>query len=242
MNGPGPRHGEYRLARLTSGDHFRECVDIQRVTWGDAMEIAPASVLQVSAKTGGFLAGAFDPSGTLAGFVWSLVGRFHGETVHWSHMLAVLPPARGMGLGLRLKQFQREGVLSDGIGAIYWTFDPLVARNAHLNLNRLGAQVQEYAVNMYGPSQSPLHGLSDTDRLVVRWELAGPRATAAAATGDPRGMERIEIPVNVEALLARGEDIDPWRQDVRDRFTSLLRRHYAVERFEAPHYILRPPG
>jgi predicted GNAT superfamily acetyltransferase len=71
-------------------------------------------------------------------------------------------------------------VLAAGIERILWTYDPLVAANAHLNFNRLGVDAIEYVENMYGRDlSSPLHGESDTDRLVVEWRLNSPRAVWA---------------------------------------------------------------
>ena len=57
---------------------------------------------------------------------------------------------------------------------MYWTFDPLVAKNAHLNLNLLGARVVEYVRDMYGTTTSPLHNGLATDRLIVVCDT-GPR-------------------------------------------------------------------
>ncbi len=169
---------EVGCSRLTSLNEFRECERLQRETWGDGFrDIVPASLLAVAQKVGGLVAGALDADGQMLGFVFSLAGLVRGDAVHWSHMLAVERRARGIGLGRRLKLFQREQVLADGIERILWTFDPLVARNAHLNFNRLGVAAVEYVPNMYGRDMSsPLHGATETDRLVVEWLLDSPRA------------------------------------------------------------------
>ena len=84
-------------------------------------------------------------------------------------MLAVRPDARNLGLGRRLKEHQRAMVRELGASVIYWTYDPLVARNAHLNFNRLGVRLAEYVENMYGVTDSVLHGGIPTDRMVVAW-------------------------------------------------------------------------
>jgi predicted GNAT superfamily acetyltransferase len=187
-------------------------------------------MLLVSQKVGAVAAGAFDRSGRLLGCVYGLTGIRHGRLAHWSHMLAVRPGVRDRGIGRRLKLFQRARVLALGVKRMYWTFDPLVARNAHLNLNRLGAVVEEYVVNMYGSGRnSPVDRAIGTDRFIVRWDLAAaprrPRVRRAAA--------RIEIPRDIHRL----RDGDPalalsWRRNTRRAFLSSMRKGLRVRGFE----------
>ncbi|MCA1792153.1 MAG: GNAT family N-acetyltransferase, partial [Thioalkalivibrio sp.] len=118
----------------------------------------------------------FDHAGRLVGFVFGMTGLDeHGEVVHWSDMLAVSPEATGTGLGSRLKEFQRDAVLERGVRKMFWTFDPLRAANAHLNLNKLGAIVREYRRDMYGDTDSVLHRGIGTDRFVALWLLDSDR-------------------------------------------------------------------
>lgn len=160
---------------------YRACVELQQATWGEAFaELVPPSVLMVARKVGGLLAGAYGPDGELLGFVFGLSGLREGRPIHWSHMLAVRPEARGRGLGRRLKLHQRQRLLERGLDVALWTYDPLVSRNAHLNLNRLGAVVTAYERDLYGTeTNSPLHDTAGTDRFVVRWELASERVRRA---------------------------------------------------------------
>ncbi len=162
---------------------FRECVSLQYAIWGDGFsECVPVSLLRVTARLGGVISGAFLPEhDTLLGFVFGMTGWVDGRPVHWSDMLGVASVARGRGLGRQLKLHQRDRVLTHGVTRMQWTFDPLVARNAHLNLNRLGAVVHEYVPDFYGPSQSPLHGGLATDRFVATWYLDSPRVVARLA-------------------------------------------------------------
>src|SRR5439155_18272081 len=146
------------------------CVALQRETWGETFsDVVPASILKVSQRIGGVEAGAFDDGGNLLGFVYGLTGVERGRIVHWSDMLAVRREARNLGLGRRLKEHQRQVVRDLGGVVIYWTFDPLISRNAHLNFNRLGVRLAEYVEDMYGTTDSVLHGGMPTDRLVVAW-------------------------------------------------------------------------
>src|SRR3954470_11312668 len=173
---------------LRTLDELRACVSLQRETWGNEFtDVVPTSILKVSQRVGGVAAGAFDAEQKLLGFVYGLTGVENGRIVHWSDMLAVRPEARNLGLGRRLKEFQRRIVQQLGGVVIYWTYDPLVARNAHLNFNVFGVRIVEYVRDMYGSDTgSDLHRGIGTDRLVVGWPvpddaLALRRAETAAA-------------------------------------------------------------
>jgi predicted GNAT superfamily acetyltransferase len=220
------------------------CVELQRSTWGDDFsDVIPASILKISQRIGGVALGAFDGDGALVGFVFGLTGVERGQVVHWSDMLAVAPRARKLGLGRRLKEQQRQAVRQLGADVIYWTFDPLIARNAHLNFNRLGVRLAEYVEDMYGITDSVLHGGIPTDRIVVAWpthdaEIAqllaeaervgstpdcrlGPLATADWINGASGAAIlphciRVEIPLNGEALLLHApSEAAVWRAAVR---------------------------
>ncbi len=178
--------------RLSSHAEYEMCVRIQRETWGEAfVDIVPSSILKVSQRIGGVTAGAFDSAGRLMGFVFGMTGMQDGVVVHWSDMLAVHVDARNRGLGARLKLYQRELLLPVGVRRMFWTFDPLMARNAHLNIVKLGAKPVEYVVNMYGAdTRSALGGSLGSDRFVVVWDLAtdygrerAPRVSAGADEG-----------------------------------------------------------
>jgi predicted GNAT superfamily acetyltransferase len=183
---------EITIRELTSHADFAACVELQRDTWGHGFRDAvPASILLVSQKLGGVAAGAFTRDGSLVGFVFGMTGVENGRIVHWSDMLAVRPEVQNLGLGRRLKEFQRDAVRRVGGRTIYWTFDPLVARNAHLNFNVFGVRAVEYQRDMYGTETgSDLHREIGTDRLVVAWpvdddEIADrKRETSAARESD----------------------------------------------------------
>ena len=251
---------ETRYRPLESFREFRECLEIQRETWGqDSPDHVPASLISVAVKVGGIAAGAFvEGEDRMAGFVFGLAGWRKAQRVHWSHMLAVRRPYRNRGMGRRLKEFQRELLLKDGVDTVYWTFDPLVARNAHLNLNLLGTRVDEFVTDMYGAGgDSPLHVGGATDRLVVRWDLESPRVVNAlkgepehppegaqeAPTVDPRGASeptdypdapllRLTIPARAVALDAEDPALGrSWRQGLRGALRHYLSAGYRVEGF-----------
>ena len=90
-----------------------------------------------------------------------------------SHITGVIPSEQRNGVGLALKRHQRTWARERGMDRIVWTFDPLVRRNAHFNLARLGARATRYEVDFYGPVRDAINGDDDTDRLVVEWATAG---------------------------------------------------------------------
>jgi predicted GNAT superfamily acetyltransferase len=171
---------------LAGPAEYRACVALQRRTWGESFdEVVPPSMLMVAQEMGGVASGAFDGE-RLAGFVFGISGVRDGRPAHWSDMLAVDPEYRGRGLGRRLKLHQRERLLGLGVERMHWTFDPLEARNAHLNLTRLGATASSYRRDAYGDSPSPLHAGIGTDRLVADWDLASARVRdRIAGTAEP---------------------------------------------------------
>jgi predicted GNAT superfamily acetyltransferase len=196
---------------LSSVADFDACIEIQRLTWGrDFSDVVPLSILKIVQKTGGIAAGAFTVDGRMLGFVLGLTGVRGDREVqpfHWSHMLAVTPAGRDLGLGTRLKLYQRECLLGLGIEEVQWTYDPLEARNAHLNFNHLGVGVAEYVEDMYeGEMGSELAQGIGSDRFIVSWRLASERV--ALALRDKRaGSEEPfrEAPVvNPDGVIAMG--------------------------------------
>ena len=167
---------DVEIRDLTSLEECRAVVAIQEEVWGRDGETVPASVLLVSAKSGGILLGAVagEPAGTLAGFVWSMPGVRDGVRTHWSHMLGVRPGHREHRLGERLKWAQRQRAIAQGAEMIEWTFDPLQAANAHFNLNVLGGVGARYGVDIYGALAGPLHRGTPTDRLIIEWRISDP--------------------------------------------------------------------
>jgi len=169
-----------------------ECVRLQEATWGNGfVDRVPSSILMIARETGGVASGAFDGD-RLVGFVFGVSGFRDGRRIHWSDMLAVLPDYRDHGLGYRLKLHQRDLLLRHEVETVFWTFDPLVARNAHLNLRRLGAVVRTYKRDLYGRSASPLHAGIGTDRLLAEWWIASDRVahTLGGHRSDPSGNPR----------------------------------------------------
>jgi predicted GNAT superfamily acetyltransferase len=224
----------FAVRSLETPADYEACVQLQRLTWGEGFaEIVPESLLRLTQRLGGVAAGAFDESAQLAGFVYGITGLRAGELLHWSHMLAVRPELRDRGIGLKLKQFQRTSLIGCGVQWIEWTFDPLVARNAHFNLNRLGARVVRYVPDMYGNTGSALHAFG-TDRFVVRWPVhaephAGkPHSDPGAAT------VTVEIPCELDPATPAGlASAREWRTSTRAAFLYFQSAGFRVGAFRA---------
>lgn len=201
---------------------YKACVALQQETWGAVFtEMVPPSILLVSQKIGGVAAGAFDEHDRLIGFVFGLTGVKNGRLVHWSDMLAVRPEARDLGIGKRLKLYQRELVQALGVETIYWTYDPLVARNAHLNLNRLGVEVEDYVPDMYdSDSQSDLHRGLPLDRFIVAWHISSDKLPQKAEDSSAETREHFN-----DALIAN----TPGRDFSHSENSALLHSRVRIE-------------
>lgn len=158
-----------QIRTLTRHDEFRQCERIQEIVWGGVS--AASEVLRVAHEYGGAVLGALT-QGRVVGFILALLARRNGRLIHWSHLMAVLPRWRDRGLGFRMKLAHRRRALAQGIGSICWTYDPLQTRNAALNLGRLGATVEEYVADYYGPFPSVIEKGLPSDRFVVNWRIA----------------------------------------------------------------------
>ena len=176
-----------RIRPLTTIEDCRKVAELEKIVWGytDAEDVVPPPVLIVSVKRGGVLLGAFDESGDMKGFVYSIPALKDGRPTQWSHMLGVTPDARASGLGVKLKLAQRVATLDMGLDLIEWTYDPLQAVNAHLNFARLGCIVEEYEENIYGESSSPLHRGTPTDRFVAEWRIREPHVERRISAKGP---------------------------------------------------------
>jgi chorismate synthase len=246
---------------LATHAELQACVQLQYETWGrDFKDAVPASILLVSQLVGSIAAGAFDDNDRLAGFVFGITGVENGQIVHWSDMLAVREEFRNSGIGRELKEYQRRAVAALGGRVIYWTFDPLVARNAHLNFNVFGVRVGRYVRDMYGAhTGSELHRGIGTDRLVVAWpvddaalqarraEIASHsderRSLEAPVIGDPESVDsgttaigdraRIAAPADIVALQQSAPAAAArWRASTRDAFERCFAAGLEVHGFQ----------
>ncbi len=164
-----------RIRRLRTPAEYLEAERVQRAVWHfPDREIIPLNEFVVLQAHGGHVLGAFD-RGRMVGFCFGGPAFRDGKTYHYSRMLGALPAYQDSGLGTRLKLAQRDCVLAQGLDLIVWTFDPLRSRNAHFNLEKLGAVAREYKVNLYPRSGNRFNRGLESDRMTAEWWIAGRR-------------------------------------------------------------------
>jgi len=165
---------------LDTIDQLEEVEDLQRIVWpGSETDVVPAHLLITTVHNGGFVIGAFPAengvksSASLVGFAYGFPGLYSTpdgpRLKHCSHQLAVHPEYRGQGLGYKLKRAQWQLVRKQGIDRITWTYDPLLSRNAHLNITRLGGVCNTYRREVYGEMRDGLNVGVASDRFEVDW-------------------------------------------------------------------------
>ncbi len=193
---------QVKIRLLKGYDEFRECERIQKTVWGSLGVSSEA--LTVTQKYGGLVLGAF-LGGRMRGFLYAFLARRKGRLVHWSHMMAAEPGFRDRGLGFRMKLAHRRWALERGIPSICWTYDPLQSRNATLNICRLGARVEEFLPDCYGPFPSRIEKGLPSDRFVVNWHIACRAVERRLQQGPPERPKNLTLPrVNLTRSNAQG--------------------------------------
>lgn len=204
---------EITVRECTTIEEFDGCVYLQREAFGlPDLELSPRRHLIVSRAAGGWTLGAFVAE-RMVGFVHHLAAvAANNEIFGYSHVMAVAKDYQNKGVGARLKWAQRERALGEGRKLVKWTWDPMMSRNAHFNLNRLGAIVDTYSDNFYGMDYNldQAIGLS-SDRLFATWHLDSARVRALASgtpvTIDAEPAAIVSIPSEWTALVKQ----DPQR-------------------------------
>ena len=168
------------LRALTTIAEMDRVVDLEEQIWGYGTPGSdfpyPTRALFALAESGGLVAGAF-AGGDLVGFALAWLGSENGTRVPYLHsqLMGVVPAYRSHGIGYHLKLFQRDYALDSGLELIKWTFDPLLAANAHLNLKKLGSVIRSYLPNYYGNLQSRFTRGIASDRVWASWFVKSPR-------------------------------------------------------------------
>lgn len=212
---------------LSGMAEFRAAEDLQRTVWGAGDMPDPADLMMVIQAEGGLVGGAF-VDGRLVGYVFGFPTR--NPQVQHSHRLAVLPQARGLHPGLRLKLYQRDWALRHGITHIRWTFDPLRQLNAALNIHRLGATANTYLPDYYGEMAGINGGLA-SDRLLVDWDLADPLVTSLAEGNRRQPGQGVPLPLTLPAdLETLTRDAPDHAQTLRLELRAALQQAFAKGR------------
>jgi predicted GNAT superfamily acetyltransferase len=255
-----PPEVEVRLVR--SHDEFAACEAISRDIWGAAeRNVVPRELLLTMQHNGGLVHGAFLPQGRLVGFCFAFAGKRDGQLRLCSHQLGVIPEFRGSGVGIALKRAQREDAIRLGYELVSWTFDPLEARNAYINLHRLGAIARLYDRNHYGEMEDELNRGLPSDRFEAEWWLRPPKPAALedspivilrmGADGAPirelgelgaRATVLIEVPLDFQAVKRSSLELAlRWRMESRAAFEAALRAGLvAVDFRREGAYVMAP--
>jgi predicted GNAT superfamily acetyltransferase len=137
---------------------------VQRAVWpGSETDVVPAHLMITAVHNGGLVIGAFidDP-----GIEFTPDGP---RPKHCSHMMGIRPEQRDSGIGFALKRAQWQMVRHQGLDHITWTYDPLLSRNAYLNIAKLGAVCSSYRRSEYGNMRDGMNAGLPSDRFQVDW-------------------------------------------------------------------------
>lgn len=176
------------------------------------------SVVYIANTTSGNM---FKPVGAAFALVGRALSGLNGPNLH-SHATGVLPELVGKGIGEMIKRHQWDWAKENGFDTITWTFDPLVRRNAHFNVIKLGARVLGYHQNFYGELNDGINAGEQSDRLLVQWDVAGVAAPQANTFVEPsKTAVVIETPADIEQLRKtdRVQSVG-WRARQRAAFES----------------------
>jgi predicted GNAT superfamily acetyltransferase len=230
------------LNDLSELDDARSVFDTVWPSLGGSSQIQ-SNLLRALIHAGGYASASYR-DGEPIGAAFAAVGR-HRTAPGWhthlhSHMAAVLEPYRDQHIGAALKMHQRVWALDRDIDTIVWTFDPLVRRNAVLNLIKLGVDVEGFEVNFYGFMDDEINAGDPSDRLFAWWRLATPRVAAAmrgelrridvaALKAGDRDVLEVELPADIVAVRTSDpEEAARWRLRVREALLSAFEAGYAI--------------
>jgi predicted GNAT superfamily acetyltransferase len=226
------------LVNLQDQDSVRRIFDL---TWAmDAgTEITP-NLLQAMVHSGSYLSGAFIDN-KIVGAAFAFPATNNGLHLH-SHMTAVLDEYRDKGIGYALKIDQWSWAKKKNYSHLSWTFDPLVRRNAKLNIAKLGVDISAYHPNFYGDMPDALNAGDESDRLMVSWRTDKDAPKARELITKPEsGDVLIEIPEDIVAIRSKNQSESmKWRRQVREQFMAAFEKNGKVVGFSAnSEYVVR---
>ena len=210
-------------------------------TWAlDAgTEITP-NLLQAMVHSGSYLSGAFIDN-KIVGAAFAFPATNGGLHLH-SHMTAVVPEFRDKGIGYALKIDQWNWAKKKNYYHLSWTFDPLVRRNAKLNIAKLGVDISHYLPNFYGDMPDTLNAGDESDRLMASWrtDVDAPKARELITNPEPSDI-LIEIPEDIVAIRSKNQSESmKWRRQVREQFLAAFGKNGNVVGFSANNeYVVR---
>lgn len=243
---------EIEIRECVTLEEMADCVQLQREVFTlPESELSPVRHFVVTKNAGGWALGAFEGK-RMAGFVLSERAVLNGQPAFYSHMTGVRKEYQSHGVGAKLKWAQRERALAEGVKFIKWTFEPVKARNAYFNLEKLGIVVREYKVNFYGTDYALTAqtgqklGLA-SDRLFAEWHLESEKVRTLAEGGkfDERREPSVEIRVPNDWLSLVASDAKAALAEqmrIRQEFQSAFARQLVCGGFrrdeDRPFYQL----
>jgi predicted GNAT superfamily acetyltransferase len=226
------------IRECSSIEDFQQCIELERAVWKDEdIGIMPIRLYMISKACNAPTIGAFDVSGRLVGFVHTMIALMDRHVVYHSHLAAVVEDLRHQDIGFRMKLAQRQHAINAGVPLIIWTFDPLQSRNAHLNINKLGAVIRRYEVNYYSEGLSTVFDSNiPSDRVFAEWWVSSPRVKSVLDGNRPsveRQAKSVLIPEDINKVRSRSIDEHlKWRIRVREDFQRALAGGLIVRGFE----------
>lgn len=253
----------FAIREVTDTPNLERIIDLEILIWGLAeRDAVPSNVLHPIIQNGGVVLATYDDDQPIG-----LSIAFPTNTrILWSHITGIHPDYRNQGIGYQLKYHQRKWAQQHGYKAIHWTFDPLQRRNAHFNINVLGASVAHFHPNFYGQLRDGINAGLPSHRLEVRWPVDTNNKTqidnhddsqfllASSSNYEPdlqaftayQGSLNIEIPYDINKLKRENtQAAHRWSSAVCDAFAQALLHSYEVIGFitdgERCWYTLTPP-
>ncbi len=254
------------IRNLCTYDECAAVRQVQRACWGfESDEGLYPPLMLTAAQNGGQILGAFNAQGDVIGYLFGYLGRAPGGPLKLcSQTMGILPGYRGAGIATALKLAQREHALAQNLALITWTYDPLEAPNARLNLYKLGGIARTYKRNAYGESFGQLNQGLPSDRFLLEWWLESEHVTRRLqgqheTLAEPVTLVRerdgqqyldsckldcddsllwIEIPRDIQALKKTDVTLArDWRAQTRQLF-----EHYFEHGYAAVDFIAREKG
>ena len=226
------------LDNIKSQFHARKIFDL---TWSmdTGTEITP-NLLQAMVHSGSYLSGAFIDN-KIVGAAFAFPATNGGLHLH-SHMTAVLPEFRDKGVGYALKIDQWDWAKKNNYPQLSWTYDPLVRRNAKLNIAKLGVEISDYFPNFYGDMPDALNAGDESDRLMVSWrtDVDAPKSRELITKLETDDI-LIEIPEDIVAIRSKNQSESmKWRRQVREQFLGAFEKNGKVIGFSVNNeYVVR---
>jgi predicted GNAT superfamily acetyltransferase len=241
------------LTDLSELDDARHVFDSVWPSGGNATQVQ-SNLMKAIVHAGGYASAAYldgEPIGAAFGFLGAHEEAGQRAVHLHSHMAAVLDQHRDKHVGTLLKFHQRDWARERRIDTIVWTFDPLVRRNAFVNLVRLGAEVDGFEIDFYGSMDDSINTGDPTDRLFAWWRLSSARAADAslgrlqaldvdALIASGKRVNEVALPEDIVAL--RGSDpgrAAQWRVNVREALlTNFASGHRIIGVSTSGGYVL----